>query len=531
MLKPSPCPKCKRAPRRVSGGLCTKCQTERQRKQRASARRKKAEAEKMPRFTRALGAKRYLVTSAQNATPIEEKFFATLKRAAKRLGAELVVIPFRYRNPTSIWTSKQNREEWWGLPPIHVGFDSNGEAIYRDDPKNPLTPYLFNTRKKLNANLVLAADVKIQPTASQPLSQFEALTGAESCIFGHPKMQYRVVPAPSGRFPKILTTTGACTRKNYTDTKAGKLGAFHHFLGAVVVEIEGKEFHIRQLNADRETGEFIDLDKLYSPRGVRKAPPALGLVLGDWHARFTDPDVDAATFGPGGIVETLNPRELVWHDTFDGYSINQYHAGDPFLAAAKSAAKLGDPEAEVRHAVESVVSRTKGRRSVIVASNHDDFLARWIKNTDWRTTGAKRFYLETAIAMLRRARMTPNGFKGGDPFTYWFNKLKGKAPIKCLGLDQSHKIGGVECGYHSHFGPNGAPGTMKNMARVGARMTTGHRHTPGIEEGHYGVGTSGPRHPEYHRGPGSSLHTHSPIYANGKRALITMIGRKWRGRA
>jgi hypothetical protein len=522
--KLSPCPKCKRRPRRRPGQWCTPCDKARndayRARQRAAAKKKKAEAEKMPRFTRALEAKRYLITSAQNATPIEPLFFAALERAAKHLRAELVVIPFRYKNPTSVFPTGDQRSQWWGVSPEEE----------RRGVKNPLRPYLFNTRKKLCEHLVLAADIKMQPTAVSPLTGFEALTGGESCIIGHPKMQFKVVPAPSGRMPKILSTTGACTRKNYTDTKAGKLGAFHHFLGAVLVEIEGKRFHLRQLNADRETGAFIDLDREYTPRSVRKAPRALGLVLGDWHARFTCPKVDAATFGPGGIVETLNPRELVWHDTFDGYAINHHHAGDPFLAAAKSAAKLGDPEAEVRHAVQSVVERTKGRRSVIVASNHDDFLARWIKATDWRTTGAKRFYLETAIAMLERAiksGMTGEGFRGADPFVYWANRLKGKAPIKCLSADESHKIGGVEVGSHGHNGPNGVPGTMKNMARVGARMTTGHRHAPGIEEGHYGVGTSSPLRLEYVRGPGSWLNTHSPIYANGKRALITIVDGSW----
>jgi hypothetical protein len=485
----------------------------------------------MPRFTRALeGAKRYIITSAQNATPIEPEFFAALEVAAKHLGAELVVIPFRYKNPTSIWTKRQAEHEWWGTPPILVGHDENGDPVYQDDPKNPLLPYLFNTRKKLCDTLVLAADVKIQPTASRPLSGFEALTGAESTIIGSPKMQLVSVAAPMGVSAKILTTTGACTRKNYTDTKQGKLGAFHHFLGAIVVEIDGPDFFLFQVNADRETGEFTHHENIYSSAGVRRAPRALGLVQGDTHVRFTDPDVDRATHGPGGIVEVLNPEQEVWHDTLDGYAVNHHHRDDPFIAAAKSKAGFGDIRKEVEQAVDFVRERTKGdRRSVIVASNHDDFLARWLRATDWRTAGVNTdFLLETALAVRRSARMTPGGAAYMDAFAYWVGRLRKGAPIRCLTLKQGYKIGGVDVSNHGHKGPDGSRATMKNLARIGARTFTAHSHHFGIEEGHYKVATSSVLDLEYVAGPSSWRQGHGAIYWNGKRTLLFVIKGKWR---
>ena len=38
--------------------------------------------------------------------------------------------------------------------------------------------------------------------------------------------------------PKMMMTTGSCTVKNYTDSKAGKKGEFHHTLGFVIIEIK-----------------------------------------------------------------------------------------------------------------------------------------------------------------------------------------------------------------------------------------------------------------------------------------------------
>lgn len=465
-------------------------------------------APKPKRFHRPLDSKRYIVTSAQNATPVVPEFFAALKVAAKHLGAELVVIPLRYKNPTSLWSQKQAHEEWW-------------------DPA--VTPFLFNSRKKLNPNLVLVGDIKTQPTASSPLTGFESLTGGESCIIGHPKMQFRSVPVPTGRYPKILTTTGTCTRRNYTDSRAGKLGAFHHFLGALVVEISGKTFHLRQLNADRLDGSFTDLDQHYSPTGVTKAQPALGLIMGDTHARFTDRKVDEATFGAGGIVETLNPGTLVFHDVIDGFATNPHHLGNPFIAAAKHRGGLESVKDEVEHAVRFVRKRVGDRQAVIVASNHDNFLSRWVVREDWKRDPLNAtFYLETAAAMLSSAKLTAAGAEYADPFRYWVEKLRGEAKIRCLGTDESFKIGDIECGLHGHRGPNGAQGTLKNLSRLGARVISGHTHTPGIEEGHYSVGTSTPLKLEYTSGPSSWLNAHCVVYASGKRSLVTVIDGEWR---
>lgn len=484
-----------RSLRRLS---CARCRGS---KQRRSKPVEEYEGEQR-RFTRPLNAQRYLITSAQNETPVDEKFFKALLVAAKHIDAELVVIPFRYKNPTSLFST---RGETWA-PEVQ--------------------PYLHNTRKKLAPHLVLAADVKTQPTASQPLSGFESMTGAESTIIGHPKMQLRTVAAPTGQRAKILTTTGACTRKNYTDSKAGKLGAFHHFLGAIIVEIDGSDFHLRQLNADRKTGSFIDCDKLFTPSGVRPAPPALGLVMGDTHARFCSKKVDRATFGPGGIVEVLKPREKVWHDLLDGVTVNPHHIGDPFVAQAKLRGRMTDVRAEVEHAVKFVADRGGG---VIVPSNHDNFLARWVKSTDWRQNpGNAEFYLETAQAMLKSCKMTEGGASYEDPFCYWVDKLKGNAPIVALKRNQSFKLDDIECSLHGDRGPNGAKGTLKNLSRIGCRVIVGHSHSPGIEEGGYQCGTSTPLRLDYNTGPSSWAACHCVVYANGKRSLIFIVGDRWR---
>jgi hypothetical protein len=451
---------------------------------------------------------RYIITAAQNLTPVHRKFFASLLRAKRYLKAELLVIPIRYKNPTS-------------------AFDKDQEVWGRD-----VTPYLWSVRKALNPNLVVLADIKTQPTASEPLTGFESITMGESGILGHTKVQTRTIPTPSHRYPKLLMTTGACTLPNYSDTKAGKKGEFHHVLGAVLVEIQGKAFHVRRLLGNKTTGEFTDLDMTYTPTGRRKAERPLALVMGDTHVDSIDPKVERATFGPGGIVDTLNPRALVWHDVLDAYSVNPHHKNNPFVAAAKRFSGKDEVRLEVQRAVDFVCARTTGdRQSIIVGSNHNDFVSRYMKSQDWRedVTNSK-FYLETALHLVDNLSIGPGGLEMPDPFAYWFKKLAhgDDKNVRILRRDESYTRGGVEMGFHGDQGPNGSMGSARNLRRVGVRSIIGHSHSPCEEEGCVQVGTSTSLRLEYTSGPSSWLNSHCILHSDGKRQLIHIIDGNWR---
>jgi len=454
----------------------------------------------------AKNARRFIVTAAQNATPVHAAWWAVLLNMAQRTGAELLVIPLRYKNPTSQWTGSQQNLEYWAK-----------EA----------QPYLWNVRKTLNSNLTLLADFKAQPTASSPLTGAEGLSHASSGIIGHTKVQLRSIPTPSSRMAKLLTTTGACTVANYTDSRAGRIGAFHHSLAAVVVELDGKAFHMRHVHFDEKTRTARDLDREYSTDGCEPCRP-LALVMGDTHVDAIDPKVEAATFGPDGMVHALNPEYLIWHDLLDAYSCNPHHEGNPFSSVAKRKAAADDVRAEMQRAIDFVRQRTHDRRSVVVGSNHNDMLRRWISRTDWRSdpTNAE-FYLETALAMVRGTRLGGRGTEFPDPFAYWLER-SALPNISTLEQDESLMLAGVEVGMHGDLGPNGARGSIKNLRRIGVKSIIGHSHSPGIDEGCYQVGTSTRLRLEYNHGASSWLNTHCVLHHDGKRQLVNIIDGKWR---
>lgn len=452
-------------------------------------------------------ATRYVITAAQNNTPVHRPFLNSLLTYCKCNKAELVVIPYRYRNPTS--PSEENKQEetiWWA-------------------PE--LVKYLFAGRESVNRNLGIMGDLMMQPTRSSPLSGLDALSYSSSSIFGHPKVELKTVPTPGHRLPKILTTTGAVTLPNFSDSVTGKIAEFHHSQAAIVVEVSGDKFFLRQVYGDKLSGEFTDLAYHYTPKGKQRAEAALALVLGDQHVGFCDPGVEKATFARGGMLETLKPKHLVFHDLLDGYSCNPHHAGDPFRQVVKQSKEIGDVRKEVERACAYVKERTpKGTVPVVVSSNHDDFLRRWIHSADWKTQGVNaNFYLQTASMMLAGTKEVPAGVETPAPFAMWMDRLLPEA--KQVG-SESFSLAGVELSLHGDRGPNGSRGSIKNLRRIGSKIIIGHSHSPGINEGAFQTGTSSLLKLEYNSGPSSWAHAHCVLYATGKRSLLFIVDGDWK---
>lgn len=487
---------------------CTEC------RERTCFPLKYAPAPKVQFATELKPSRRYVITAAQNATAVHPFGWRALKHYCEFNDAELVVIGYRYKNPTSKWAREDRQDEWWA---------------------REVTPHLFAGRAVLNDNLLLMGDIKTQPTGATPLAGNEALSSDRSAIFGHAKVALKVVPTFSGKLPKMLWTTGAITVPSYTDTALGKKGEFHHSLAALVVEVvDDKIYHVRQLNMEAN-GSFMDIAggviRNYTRKGVKRAPRAAGLDMGDSHVDFHDEGVDAGTYGKGGIVEVARPREMVYHDLSDSYSVSHHHKKKPFTEQAKREAGRHIARAELERSCEFLVSRTpKDSRAVIVPSNHLDHLTQWIEEEDWKTQyGNEIFYLKTALYMRENARLGKNGVELPNPFTYWARQIIGKrADVLYLSRDEGHLIKGIEVGYHGDKGFNGSRGSIGQYRRLGAKTIIGHSHTPGILDGAYQVGTSSYLQLEYSSGPSSWFHTHCLIYANGKRTLINIIGGKWR---
>ncbi|MGK7894040.1 MAG: hypothetical protein AB4372_10550 [Xenococcus sp. (in: cyanobacteria)] len=430
---------------------------------------------------------RFVITAAQNNTYINEPFFESLQYYCSAKKAKLIVIPFRYRNPTTPDEEvAQEGEEWY-------------------DPR--ITDYIEDSRISFNGITILA-DIKIRPTAVNPLSGLESLANGKSAITGHPQIALKTIPTAKGKIPLLLTTTGAVTLKNYSESKAGKKGEFHHSFGAVTLELRENNFHLRHLNATRD-GSFIDLGVEYRPTQERPATTE-ALIMGDLHIGQSCPQTILATMR---LINKLSPEKIVLHDSFDGDSVNHHENHNPF-------AKFNHSFCDVLEELDINAKILKHYASlckelVIVNSNHNDFLYRWLQRTDWKCLSPKvaQFYLKSAIAVSRDL----------DSDIYGKEMIERGVKATFLELDQSYKVQGIELGFHGHTGANGSRASSKQYARTGSKTVIGHQHQPSIVEGCYTVGTSTYLSLGYTKGLSSWLNTHCLIYENGKRQLIHLI--------
>lgn len=459
--------------------------------------------------------KRFLVTWAQNNTPVHEVFMRNIEAYAKEIGAEIIIIAGRYKNPTSVFADAA-QESW----------HSRAE------------PYLFANRHKLHEHLTIVGDVKICPTAGNPMTGLRGFTGPESCIFGHPKSQMETVPVLEGRPTKMMMTTGACTVANYTDSKEGKKGEFHHILGFVIVEIKNNhKFFTRQVTAT-DDGNFYDLYyRVCFEGGAKKVNLIPGLtfaskeidgkskvsrisevdaaILGDIHFGEHDQEVIDNTLNV--LFKKIKPKEVVLHDIFNGHSISHHDRKDPFAQYRKEIEGKNDVDKEIQEMIEGLKPFTE-YKTIIARSNHDDFIDRWLRDVDWKRDGSIRnapAYMRFSALLLENKAP-----KGIIPTIV----EKEYPEMITLGRSDSYRIHDWEVGQHGDIGASGSRGSINQFKELPTKMIIGHSHSPSRKNGVIQVGTSTHLRVGYNVGLSGWLQTHAIVHADGKCQHINFIG-------
>lgn len=435
----------------------------------------------------------YVITAAVNATRAHTAYLKSLQTYCAEHNAQLIVIPMRYKNPTR---QDEKPDDWWD---------------------ERLTSYITHERTKIAKGLVVLADIKIQPTAINPLQGWLTVSGTDSAILGHTKIALKSVATKPSDPAKLVMTTGACTVEQYSDTNAGAKGAFHHTLGAVIVEVDGDNSYTRHI-CPLKDGSFIDLDRKYTGKGSEPAPRCAVLTMGDIHAELEDKRVTAATMD---LAERVRPVELVGHDILNfgsaGHHNDYFEKYRRHVTGTSSVLKELNTTARLLDQLSQCADRI-----VIVGSNHHDHMRQWlVKHEHALDLENALVFHETKAAMLRAIHERSHC----DPFKYWMDKLmENPYKLKWLKPGESFSRHGVEFGWHGHRGPNGARGSTKGFANIGAKVTKGHSHGAEIIDGAHSVGVSGKMDMGYNRdSPSGWTQTHDLTYANGKRTLIHCV--------
>jgi hypothetical protein len=436
--------------------------------------------------------KKFLITWAQNATPVHKGFFTNLEAYAKFHKAGIHVVLGRYRNPTSIFTDARH-EEW----------------------ADEVLPYADANRHNIHPYLQVLSDLKISPTASTPLSGLNGITGLESCVVGHPRQHLSSLPVLDGYPHKLLLSTGACTIENYTDSKSGAKGSFHHSLGFVMVELDGNDFHIRQVSAD-DNGNFYDLFyKVKDGEVEENRDGADFAVLGDLH--LTEED-DVALSTALELLEIMQPNHTIVHDVFSGVSISHHDKRDPFKLMQKELNGTWELDKEIDYMM-NWLEENKKFNLVIVKSNHDEWLDRWLKESDWRKETNKFQYFK--YGMLLAENKAP---KGIIPYLIDERFL---GEVKTLGYNESFRINEWELSLHGDIGSGGSRGGHTQFKNLNTKNITAHTHHPHRIDGHVCVGTLTKLRLSYNAGLSNWMHNLALGYPDGKVQLINIINGKY----
>lgn len=436
----------------------------------------------------------FIVTWAQNDTPVHKNFFKNLLAYADFKDAGLHVIAGRYKNPTSIYTTREEAGEWW---------------------VKEVQPYLDANRHNLHKHLQVLSDIKISPTASTPLSGLNGVTGIESCIVGHPRMHLQSLPILPNYPNKLLLSTGACTVPNYTDSKSGKKGEFHHNFGCIIVELEGKHFHIRHITAD-DKGNFYDLFHRVKNGTVKENKKGCEVaVLGDLHISQMDKEAENASFK---LLDKLKPKHTIIHDIFNGSSISHHTKNYPFQLLELEEKGLDNVEEEIQQMFDWVNKRKK-YNLVVPAANHNDWLDQWLDKTDWRKERNKKAY-------LKYANVKAEG-KASKGILAYLLDTEFKGDVKTLDYNGSFRVLDWELALHYDKGANGSRGSATQFKNLNTKSIGGHGHAAFRYDGSLTVGTLTLMDMGYNKGLSSWTQSNVLVYPDGKAQHIHYINGKF----
>jgi len=468
--------------------------------------------------------KRYLLSYAQNNTEIFEPLWENLMALVNhpKLNCTLMIARGTYSKVCVAAADDKDR---------FMGKERDSSTEYSWDSR--VVDYLHDSRAEIAPGLVWCGEMNIMPTAVRPLSSMESYTGRKSAILPHPKICLESIASGKYENTKFNYTTGAVTMRNYIKRKAGLKADFHHSYGALLVEVNSEgAWWCRQLNADSE-GTIFDLGMRVEHGTVYMGSNVEAINWGDIHHIRLDSEVKELCWGKGGILDSLKPKYQFFNDILDFRSRNHHERGQAYKLLERYVEQEDDVEQEVESCMDFLEEVTVDYcSSVVVDSNHDQALSRWLQITDGHYDPVNMEFWHEANLQLVRAIKNRDKFFSVLEWCYSRGGRENKN-IKFLAEDESFVIcpdahGGIECGMHGHRGPNGSFGNALGYAKMGRKCNIGHSHTARILEGVYYAGVMADLDLGYNVGPSSWSRSMVITYPNGKRAIVTIWNGEYR---
>lgn len=444
--------------------------------------------------------KRFFITTAVLNAEADKKFLKSIRNYCKRNKAKLLVLTCLDR------ASKRSSGSKIGF----VDKELVNDVVTKD--------------LQLNKNFIVST-IKLNAKQRNPLTGLNSvIQGTESYIFAGTKQLRKDKATANSKFPNTLLVSGAITKPEYQSNRymserSAYLAHYDHQISGWIVEIEDEEtFYQRPVQAYKD-GSFRDLNYKYSPDGTKTKVNVEAVVYGDYHCGSTCPR--AKRMGEE-VVRLLKPNHLVIHDFFDGVSVSHHEKHNAILRALRAEAGELSLVDELQLAKSELEYLSKlAPKLVMVPSNHDEFLHRYLKRAGYIDEPHNmRISLELSLAML----------DGKDPLKYaLMDKLNCKANnVIFLERDEDFTLRGTQLNDHMDLGPNGSRGSLKASENVHKSVIGGHSHTFGIIMNAYQAGTFTKIRLAYNRGPSSWTRGLVVLHEDGTKQAITLVNGRWK---
>jgi hypothetical protein len=423
-----------------------------------------------------------IIMWAQAKTPIHEQLWKNALVYAKKHNAEILVMPGTYLNNNSLFQFK--REYAWD---------------------NRLTDYLYATEASVHNHLSIIADTDILPTAKRPLNGLHSVTGLASSVIGHPRQQMIISPTMKNCRRKFMFTTGSITVPNYRRSRVGKEASIHHRMGFLFVEnINEENFVARHIYAE-EDGSFQDLIFRVENEKITIEDKWKAMIFGDTHLSKEDKVMLEESRRLVGIGRC---ERTVWHDLFDGYSVNHHQSKDHVEQVIKARKGLHSLQGELDMNME-FIKTWKDTNMIIVPSNHPDWIDKWVR-FNGGVKDAHNALLFNKFQAILFDELAPKGL-----YAHAIEEEFGEE-VTCLERDISYEVCGIELNNHGDLGSNGAKGTPLTFAKLPHPVVSGDKHHCYTLDNAYGVGLSSVLDHKYNRGMSSWAQSNGIILSNGR---------------
>lgn len=360
------------------------------------------------------------VTAYVVGVSLDEKSWGVFKFFCEKNHLQPVVVPIRYKNPSSLAEAMRQEDEASFI-----------------DPR--VLPYLLVDRVTIQQVTILS-DVKVQVTATNPIATIGEFSRGSTCILPHIQQGFqgnpRMLPDPL----KLTFATGTITKKVYGDHLAAKRAEFNHVQGWCV--LSGGT--VRLVHCFR--GDAIDLGKSYSSTDVTDYAP-IASFWGDSH--FGQEDSVAHDWAKN-VTINHKCQQIILNDTFDGSTINHHekNAYQKNRIFSSVAGEIGYHNQQMEKLIEIFdVS--------VMCSNHNNWLDLWLNEVH------------------------PMNLSNEDDRFVYGEILQGNK-VLAGDIKASGSVVGVTKVkvFHGHETVNGGRMTYRALSKIGSKSVHGHTHSP-----------------------------------------------------